>query len=62
MQYTSQATDPAVWSTLAGCGTMVSGGRVIVTASAPFQVITPLVSAVVGQTITLRESSEVVVQ
>lgn len=64
VQYTAQAseTPPATWSTITGCGTNVAAGRVAVTASAPFVLLTPLVSSIVGPEIILRERSEVVVQ
>lgn len=64
VKYTSQSTEspPATWTPVVGCNSSVPAARVVVTASAPFQLLTPLVSAIVGQTITLSESSEVVVQ
>lgn len=62
--YTLQPTEtpPATWSQLTGCGTAVSPARVRVTASAPFTLMTPLISAIVGRTITLSKTSEVLVQ
>ncbi len=64
VQYTSQATDPATWTTITGCGSTIPtpAARVIVTAAADLKLLTPFVSAVFGERITLRESSEVVVQ
>lgn len=64
VQYTAQATEdpPATWTTVSGCSVNVPAGRVIVTASSPFTLLTPLVAAIVGPTMTLRERSEVIVQ
>lgn len=64
VMYTSQATEspPATWSPVVGCGTTVPAVRVVVTASAPFVLLTPFLSDLIGHGITLRGTSEVLVQ
>lgn len=51
-------------SAVTGCDLMklAPGSTVVVSASAPFAVLTPLVSAVVGRTLTLRAQVSMVVQ
>jgi Flp pilus assembly protein TadG len=64
VQYTPQYGDTAMttWVPIEGCGSRVDAARVVVKASAPFRPLTPLVSALVGDDITMDASSEVVVQ
>lgn len=64
VHYTTQASDtpPAPWTPITGCGSKVAAARVAVTASASFRPLTPLVAALVGDSVTLRATSEVVVQ
>lgn len=64
VHHTDKADDPAIWNTpISACGsTGPRPARVIVTTSAPFALRTPIVSGLVGKTITLHQSSEVLVQ
>jgi hypothetical protein len=64
VHYTSQYTDTpsTTWTPIVGCGSPVPAARVVVKASAPFKPLTPLVAALVGESVTLDVSSEVMVQ
>lgn len=63
VKYTTQLTEspPAVWIPIVGCSGAVPAARVVVTASAPFQLMTPLMASLVGNPVTLQESAEVLV-
>jgi Flp pilus assembly protein TadG len=60
--YTLTVTDVTTGTTLTGCatGTAKSGDTVLVEVSAPFQLVTPLIGAIVGN-VTLHGTSQVVV-
>jgi Flp pilus assembly protein TadG len=64
VHYTPDFSESATtaWTPISGCGSPVPAARVRVTASAPFRPLTPLVAALVGESVTLDVSSEVVVQ
>jgi Flp pilus assembly protein TadG len=64
VHYTSEYSESSTttWTPISGCGSAVPAARVRVTASAPFRPLTPLVAALVGKSVTLDVSSEVVVQ
>jgi Flp pilus assembly protein TadG len=63
-KFTVTATNLTTNLSITGCNatTVPPGTRVQVTVSAPFKVLTPLVSAVTGSTITVKARTSVVVQ
>jgi Flp pilus assembly protein TadG len=62
--FTVTVTKASDGTTLTGCDltTLAPGAGVVVRASTPFTVLTPLVSAIVGSPLTLRASVQMVVQ
>jgi Flp pilus assembly protein TadG len=62
--FTVSATNLTTNQAITGCNSAAipAGSRVQVTVSSPFTVVTPLVSAITGSTITVKARTSVVVQ